>query len=95
MRPLKKQSEAAKKYLENKKQLDEIEALKKRYENERTDIAIVNIDNYDEIFQKLDDGESQMLQSTFMFVPAENGGYVNQGIRRLVYGDEWSVIKTR
>jgi len=41
----------------------EIEALKKRYENERTDIAIVNIDNYDEIFQKLDDGESQQTLS--------------------------------
>ena len=45
--------------------------------------------------RKLDDGESQMLQSTFMFVPAENGGYVNQGIRRLVYGEDWSVFKTR
>jgi len=45
--------------------------------------------------RKLDDEQTQMLQSTFMFVPAENGGYVNQGIRRLVYGDEWSVIKTR
>ena len=45
--------------------------------------------------RKIDDGQTQMLQSTFMFVPAENGGYVNQGIRRLVYGDDWSVIKTR
>lgn len=45
--------------------------------------------------RKLDDGESQMLQSTFMFVPVENGGYVNQGIRRLVYGEDWSVFKTR
>ncbi len=41
----------------------EIETVKKRYENERTDIAIVNIDNYDEIFQKLDDGESQQTLS--------------------------------
>ena len=41
----------------------EIEAVKKRYENERTDIAIVNIDNYDEIFQKLDDSESQQTLS--------------------------------
>ena len=45
--------------------------------------------------RKIDDGQTQMLQSTFMFVPAENGGYINQGIRRLVYGDDWSVIKTR
>lgn len=41
----------------------EVETLKKRYENERTDIAIVNIDNYDEIFQKLDDSESQQTLS--------------------------------
>ena len=41
----------------------EIEALRKRYENEKTDIAIVNIDNYDEVFQKLDDAESQQALS--------------------------------
>lgn len=41
----------------------EVEALRKRYENEKTDIAIVNIDNYDEVFQKLDDGESQQALS--------------------------------
>ena len=41
----------------------EIEALRKRYENEKTDIAIVNIDNYDEIFQKLDDSEGQQTVS--------------------------------
>ncbi len=37
----------------------EIEELRKRYDNEKTDIAIVNIDNYDEIFQKMDDSECQ------------------------------------
>jgi len=41
----------------------EIENLKKRYENEKIDMAIVNIDNYDEIFQKLDDAESQLTLS--------------------------------
>lgn len=41
----------------------EIENLKKRYENEKSDIAIVNIDNYDEIFQKLDDAEGQQVLS--------------------------------
>lgn len=41
----------------------EIEVLRKRYESEKTDIAIVNIDNYDEIFQKLDDTESQQVLS--------------------------------
>lgn len=41
----------------------EVETLRKRYEREKTDIAIVNIDNYDEIFQKLDDTESQQVLS--------------------------------
>lgn len=41
----------------------EVENLRKRYENERTDVAIVNIDNYDEVFQKLDDSESQQALS--------------------------------
>ena len=45
--------------------------------------------------RKMDDEQTQMLQSTFRFVQTENGGYVNQGIRRVVYGDNWSVIKTR
>lgn len=41
----------------------EIEDLRKRYEDEKTDIAIINIDNYDEIFQKLDDSESQQTMA--------------------------------
>lgn len=45
--------------------------------------------------RKMDDDQAQMLQSTFRFVQTENGGYVNQGIRRVVYRDNWSVIKTR
>ena len=45
--------------------------------------------------RKLDDSQTQMLQSTFRYVPVENGGYVNKGIRRIVYGGNWSVTKTR
>lgn len=45
--------------------------------------------------RKLGDTESQMLQSTFRYVPVENGGYVNNGVRRLVYGPGWSVLHTR
>lgn len=45
--------------------------------------------------RKLGDTESQMLQSTFRYVPVEDGGYVNHGVRRLVYGPEWSVTHTR
>ena len=33
------------------------------YENERTDVIIVNIDNYDELFQKMDDSQSQEVIS--------------------------------
>lgn len=44
---------------------------------------------------KLDDMETQMLQSTFRFAPVEDGGYVNNGVRRLVYGPGWSVTKVK
>ncbi len=45
--------------------------------------------------KKLDDSEKQMLQSTFRLVPIENGGFVNNGVRRVVYGPEWSVTTVR
>jgi ABC-type branched-subunit amino acid transport system substrate-binding protein len=45
--------------------------------------------------KRLDDTETQMLQSIFRFPPIEDGGYVNNGVRRLVYGSGWSVTKTR
>ena len=45
--------------------------------------------------KRLDDAETQMLQSIFRFTPIEDGGYVNNGVRRLVYGSGWSVTKTR
>ena len=45
--------------------------------------------------KKLAESEKDMLQSTFRFTPVEDGGYVNKGIRRLVYGPGWSVTKTR
>ena len=41
----------------------ETEALRKRYEDEKTDIAIINIDNYDEVFQKMEDSESQQTMA--------------------------------
>ena len=41
----------------------ETENLKKKYEDEKTDIAIINIDNYDEIFQKMDDSEAQQAMA--------------------------------
>ena len=45
--------------------------------------------------KKLAESEKEMLQSTFRFIPTEEGGYVNKGIRRLVYGPGWSVTKTK
>ena len=39
----------------------EMETIKKKYGNEKTDIAIINIDNFDDIFQKMDD---DVYQST-------------------------------
>lgn len=41
----------------------ETDNLRKRYESEKTDIAIINIDNYDEIFQKMDDSEAQQIMA--------------------------------
>ena len=41
----------------------EVEQLRKRYDDEKTDIAIINIDNYDEIFQKMDDSEAQQTMA--------------------------------
>lgn len=44
---------------------------------------------------KLEKSEKSMLQSTFRFVEVEDGGYINHGIRRIVYGKDWSVNKIR
>ena len=45
--------------------------------------------------KKLDEEERQLLQSTFDFIPVEEGGYINNGVRRVVYGNRWSVTKVR
>ncbi len=37
----------------------ELVTTRKIYEDEKIDVAIVNIDNYDEIFQRMDDAQSQ------------------------------------
>lgn len=44
---------------------------------------------------KLDKAEKSMLQSTFRFDEVEDGGYINYGVRRIVYGKDWSVNKIR
>ena len=45
--------------------------------------------------KKLDEEERQLLQSTFDFIPVEEGGYINNGVRRIVYGNRWSVTQVR
>lgn len=49
----------------------------------------------DRWMEKLDETEQQMLQSTFRFVSQEEGGHVNNGVRRIIYGEGWSVEKIR
>lgn len=43
--------------------ITELVIAKKMYADEKTDVAIVNIDNYDEIFQRMDDAQSQEIIS--------------------------------
>ncbi len=47
----------------------------------------------DSWMEMLDREEASMLQSTFRFEKTPHGGYVNKGVRRIVYGDNWSVTK--
>jgi hypothetical protein len=35
--------------------------------------------------------DATMLQSTFDLDPTDNGGYINTGIRRIVYGENYKV----
>ena len=44
---------------------------------------------------KLEDSEASMLQSTFRFRKAGEGGYINTGVRRIVYEDGWVVKRVR
>lgn len=36
-------------------------------------------------------GEQKMLQSTFRFAKVPDGGYINNGVRRIVYEEGWTV----
>lgn len=45
--------------------------------------------------EKLNESEKAMLQSTFKCCKQGTGGWVNNGIRRIVYGDGWSVRQVR
>ena len=41
--------------------------------------------------EKVGESKKKMLQSTFDFTKTPEGGYINNGVRRIVYGDKWSV----
>lgn len=43
----------------------------------------------------LENSRQDMLQSTFCYKKTPGGGYANEGIRRIVYGTDYSVIKVR
>lgn len=43
--------------------------------------------------EKIDEGKKKMLQNTFDFKKTPEGGYINNGVRRIVYGDKWSVTE--
>ncbi len=44
---------------------------------------------------KLESNHEDMLQSTFDFTETPNGGYINNAVRRIVYGENWSVETIR
>ena len=44
----------------------------------------------------VDNAPQAMLQSTFRCKKIdENGGYINNGIRRIIYDDGWSVYELK
>lgn len=45
--------------------------------------------------EMLSESEKAMLQSTFRCLREGDGGFVNHGIRRIVYGKDWNVVKVR
>ena len=45
--------------------------------------------------EMLDKEEKNMLQITFRCIKASEGGFINQGVRRIVYEDNWKISKIR
>lgn len=67
------------------------EKLKIKYENEKTDIAIINIDNYDDIFQKMDD---DIYQKTITAISRSVSTWVAQskGVMKKTERDRYIVF---
>lgn len=57
--------------------------VKKLYEDEKTDIAIVSIDNYDELFQRMDDSQSQEVISKINSFIMRWGNDINAVTKKL------------
>ena len=45
--------------------------------------------------ERLENDEKAMLQSTFKFSKLGTGGYVNTGVRKIVYGPKWTVTHVK
>lgn len=45
--------------------------------------------------EKMSHEEKSMLQSTFKCMKDGDGGYINHGVRRIVYGKDWTISKVR
>lgn len=45
--------------------------------------------------EMLDNSDVSMLQSTFRFRKTGEGGYINTGIRRIIYEDDWTLVNIK
>lgn len=65
--------------------------LRERYENEKTDIALINIDNFDDIYQKMED---ETYQTTLSGISKAIGAWVAQskGVMKKTDRDRYIVF---
>ncbi len=63
--------------------ITELEETKQLYHDEKADVAIVNIDNYDELFQKMDDSQSLEVISKINGIIMKWGAESNAVTKRL------------
>lgn len=45
--------------------------------------------------EMMDDSDAAMLQSTFRFRKTGESGYINTGVRRIIYKDDWTIVKIK
>lgn len=65
--------------------ITELVQIKEMYNNEKADVALVSIDNYDEIFQRMNDSQSQEVVSkinTLIMKWGSDGGAVTKRLER-------------